>query len=159
MASTTTAPIPLIITGRTETVGKSVIEALKPECEVVHFTLASAIEDELPRLLRNDPPASPSSTLGTGNWATPPRALLIGGAYSDEAVAELRALVARAEAPGVRGIPWLRVDTGKTAADAAAQGPPGPEYGAQVAARAKEALARLEAEGKLVGGESETYFF
>jgi hypothetical protein len=146
------APIPILITGKAEVVGKGIIAGLSPEYEVVHFTLASAIENELPLLLQNKVPEPASSSLGTGNWSAPPRALLIGGAYTDDDVASLRKLIDETEG-NVRRIPWLRVDSSKPAP------PLGPEYGKAVVERAREALKRLEGEGKLTEDDGEVYFF
>jgi hypothetical protein len=107
----------------------------------VHFTLAASIESELPALLTNKPPESPSSTLGSGDWTVPPRAFLLGGAYTDEDIQRLKELLEGTL--GVRSIPWLRVDSSKPSP------PIGPEYAVAVVARFKEVLKKLEAEGKL----------
>jgi hypothetical protein len=116
---------------------------------VIHFTLAAAIDHELPLLLVGQTPDPPSSELGTGNWDEPPRALLLGGAYGDEDIARLQKLVD--DTPDARRIPWLRVDSTK-------KGPsPGPEYAIWVVSRLQEVLKKLEAEGKLNGEDSGVY--
>lgn len=123
---------------------------------VIHFILLQAVTTELPAVLSGKPPAKPSSSLGTGNWSAPPRALLLGGAYQNEDIEKLQKLVNETE--GAVKIPWLRVDSSK--------GPPpsqapteaqAREYGAKVSNRMKERLHALEAEGKLVEGNGEVY--
>ncbi|KAG8158027.1 hypothetical protein KVR01_012299 [Diaporthe batatas] len=147
------ASIPILATGRTEAVGSMVVALMQPEYEVIHMTLASSIKDELPFLLKGQAPPNPSTTLGTGNWSSPPQALLIGGAYQDKDIEEIVRLV-----EGINGaleIPWLRLDVTKT------EGPgpppnPTPEqaavYGKIVVQRMKDGLSNLKKEGKLGPG-------
>ncbi|KAF3767913.1 hypothetical protein M406DRAFT_355759 [Cryphonectria parasitica EP155] len=151
-------PIPILVTGKGEPVGRVVIDTLQPEYEVIHFTLASAVKEELPLLLTNKPPANPSSTLGTGHWSAdrPPQALLLGGAYQDADIESLTALVGATE--GAVQIPWLRVDTRNKAPPL--QQPTEAElreYGMDVARRMKEMLGQLGAEGKLGPGNGRVY--
>lgn len=119
------------------------------------MTLASSIKDELPFLLKGQAPPNPSTTLGSGNWSSPPQALLIGGAYQDKDIDEIVKLVEGID--GALDIPWLRVDVTRT------QGPgpsanPTPEqaaaYGKIVVQRMKDCLGKLKEEGKLGQGNS-----
>jgi hypothetical protein len=96
-------------------------------------------------------PDERSSALGSGDWTTPPRAVMFGGGYTDEEIEELRNLVGTGET-AVR-IPWLRVDFSIPAP------PLGPEYGKAVTQRGKALLDRLVQEGKLEQGNDEVYFF
>ncbi|OLN87223.1 hypothetical protein CCHL11_03602 [Colletotrichum chlorophyti] len=187
--------IPVALCGKTEQVGRGVIEGLKPEYEgeplypskhhtppgekhppfpprlheirlsanmtrvsaarkVVHFiTTPVSGAVILPALLSNQPPPShpDSSAIGSGNYATPPRAVILGGAFDDATTEVLRKAVA--ETQGAREVPWLSQDSSKPAP------PLGPEYGKAMVARVKEALTRLEGEGKLDGsyGGAEWY--
>ncbi|KAL1869344.1 hypothetical protein Daus18300_005556 [Diaporthe australafricana] len=145
-------PVPVLVTGRTEAIGRMVVANLKPEYEVIHVTLAASITDELPFLLTGNAPPNPSSTAGSGNWSSPPQALIIGGAYQDKDIEEVIKLAE--STPGAAEIPWLRVDARKT------QDPP-PEqpteeqaavYGKAVVKRMKEGLGKLKEEGKLGPG-------
>lgn len=107
-------------------------------------------------MLSGKPPANPSSSLGTGNWSAPPRALLLGGAYQAEDIEKLRKLVNETE--GAAKIPWLRADIGQGApvsmkpTEAQAK-----EYGMKVSKRMKDKLNALDAEGKLGEGNDEIY--
>ncbi|KAH8880576.1 hypothetical protein GQ53DRAFT_703759 [Thozetella sp. PMI_491] len=149
MASRT---IPIILSGATEVVGTRVVAGLKPEYEVIHFTLANAGAKEIPLLLKGEVPTAPSSALGSGNWSTPPKAVVFGGAWDDKSIADLRK--AAAETPGTRRIPWLRVDANKPH-------PPhnGPEYGKHIMERLRGLLKELESDGKLNEGDDTVHFF
>lgn len=98
-------------------------------------------------------PNPPSSRIGTGNWATPPRAIVFGGAFGESDIAELRASVANVE--GTRRIPWVYVDGSKPRPSVA-----GNEAGfaAFMAQRFKEGLNKLKEQGKFDGdGDDGTY--
>lgn len=118
-------------------------------CSVIHVALAANIDNELPLLLTNTVPDADkrSSLLGSGNWSTPPKAVVFGGAFTDDMIARLRALVSATR--GARNIPWIRVN-----AQAVGPAPGSPEYAGAVTQRIKETLQRLDAQGKLdVAGE------
>ncbi|KAJ6512721.1 hypothetical protein C8R45DRAFT_796705, partial [Mycena sanguinolenta] len=134
-------PIPILVTGATEQVGSYVVANMKPEYETIHFTFAASAAAEIPLLLKGEVP-SPSSSLGSGNWSTFPKAILFGGAYTDEQIEALRTSVANT--PGTKRIPWFRVDT-------SIPHPPfrTEEYAAAIVARAKAMLSKLENDGKL----------
>lgn len=100
--------------------------------------------------MKGEVPAEPSSTIGSGNWATPPQALIFGGGYSDEDIEEVQKLIE--QTPGVRRIPWIRVDKTKTV------GAPGTrEYAMGITKRIKDLLAKLSDEGKLGDGQGGLY--
>ncbi|KAK7046366.1 hypothetical protein R3P38DRAFT_2873468, partial [Favolaschia claudopus] len=139
--STTVKPIPILVTGVAVAVGSRVIQAVKPEYEVVHFTLAPAATKEIPLLLKGQAPKDPSSDLGSGNWDVFPKALVFGGGYTDEMIEAVQKAVA-AETEGVKRIPWLRVDS-------SIPHPTDPaEYAPFVTKRLKATLKKLEEEGK-----------
>ncbi|GKT56796.1 hypothetical protein ColTof4_08664 [Colletotrichum tofieldiae] len=136
-------PTPVALCGKTEQIGRGVIA-------VTHFvTSPTSGAVILPALLasRPPPPHPETSTIGSGNYAAAPRAVILGGAFDDAATAVLREAVAgaRAQSADVRKVPWLRQDSSKPAP------PLGPEYGKAMVVRVKEALARLQGEGKLDG--------
>ncbi|KAK1958528.1 hypothetical protein LY78DRAFT_707559 [Colletotrichum sublineola] len=143
--------IPVALCGKAEQVGCIVIAGLRPEYEVIHFvtspTSGAAI---LPALLASRPPPShpDASTIGSGNYAAAPRAVILGRAFDDAATAVLQEAVADARVQAsadVRTVPWLRQDSSKP------MPPIGPKYGEAIVARVRVALARLEEEGKLDG--------
>ncbi|KAL2880480.1 hypothetical protein SGCOL_004200 [Colletotrichum sp. CLE4] len=143
-------PIPIILCGKTEEIGRGVIEGLKPDYEVIHFITSSASGAVIiPALLTSKtttpPPQHPdTSTIGSGNYASSPRAVVLGGAFDEEAIKMLQKAVAE-QGTASRKIPWLRHDGSKAAP------PPGPEYGKAMVARVREKLGLLEGEGKLDG--------
>uniref|UniRef100_A0A0D2Y7J0 Uncharacterized protein n=1 Tax=Fusarium oxysporum (strain Fo5176) TaxID=660025 RepID=A0A0D2Y7J0_FUSOF len=130
-----TSPIPIILCGKTEFIGERVIGALKPEIEVI-----------IPALLAGkSPPSHPdSSAIGSGNYNNAPRAVVLGGAFEESDIATLRDAVKTVN--GARGVAWLRQDTTQPA-------PPitSPEYPKLMTRRTKEAVIKLNKDGKLDG--------
>ncbi|KAM7196949.1 hypothetical protein V8F33_005831 [Rhypophila sp. PSN 637] len=158
--------IRVLAAGKMEAMGRRVIEGLKPEVEVVHFMLSTHIADELPLILENKIPPNPSSNVAAeilGGPVSlsekPAQALILGGAYTDEIIAELRALVEEKQAAAaqegrtIRQIPWIRIDSAKS------KFPPSePDvYVPDVIARCKAELFKLDGEGKLDGSDGEVY--
>ncbi|EEU36379.1 uncharacterized protein NECHADRAFT_97412 [Fusarium vanettenii 77-13-4] len=142
-----TAPIPIILCGKTEGIGRAVIAALKPEIEVVHFVLAGESGQTIipPLLAGESPPSHPeSSTIGSGNYAQVPRAILLGGAFDEGTIATLRDAVKATS--GARKIPWILQDLTLPAPPVGT-----PEYSALMTKRSKDALLKLDQDGKLDG--------
>ncbi|KAF5556139.1 hypothetical protein FPHYL_8064 [Fusarium phyllophilum] len=142
-----TNPIPIILCGKTETIGERVIEALKPEIEVVQFILpGDSGHVIIPALLAGkSPPSHPdSSAIGSGNYNNAPCAVVLGGAFEESDIATLRDAVKTVN--GARGVAWLRQDTTLPA-------PPvtSPEYPKLMTRRTKEAVIKLDKDGKLDG--------
>ncbi|EWY81422.1 hypothetical protein FOYG_15669 [Fusarium oxysporum NRRL 32931] len=142
-----TSPIPIILCGKTEFIGERVIEALKPEIEVVQFILpGDSGRVIIPALLAGkSPPSHPdSSAIGSGNYSNAPRAVVLGGAFEESDIATLRDAVKTVN--GARGVAWLRQDTTQPA-------PPvtSPEYPKLMTRRTKEAVIKLNKDGKLDG--------
>lgn len=111
---------------------------------VIHFTPVASITDELPHILTGKAPLNPSSTIGSGNWSSSPRALVLGGTYTDELVDKILELVKNV--PGAADIPWIRLEnkvSGELTEEQAAA------YGKQVVRRVKQGLDKLEKERKL----------
>ncbi|VUC31136.1 unnamed protein product [Clonostachys rosea] len=148
----TSTPIPIILCGKTEQIGQSVIEGLKPEFEVVQFIMnPGAAIAEIPFILRKEAPESSSSSIGTGNVANGARAVLLGGAFDDNTILLIRTEIARSITSPK--IPWVRQDMNKPAP------PLGPDYGKAMVARSKEALLQLQNEGKLDGTDDGLYYY
>jgi hypothetical protein len=100
----------------------------------------------IPALLAGkSPPSHPdSSAIGSGNYNNAPRAVVLGGAFEESDIATLRDAVKTVN--GARGVAWLRQDTTQPA-------PPvtSPEYPKLMTRRTKEAVIKLNKDGKLDG--------
>ncbi|KAE8383713.1 hypothetical protein BDV26DRAFT_250673 [Aspergillus bertholletiae] len=141
--------IPVILCGKTEAIGKTVIEALKPEFDVIHFiTTTEAGEQQIPALLRGEKDSNniPTTTIGSGNYDRGVGAVILGAGYDDQAVQQLRDAAA-----GLASVPWLRPDLGLPAP------PLGPEYGRALVARIKEMVGVLKAQGRM-GADAVVYY-
>ncbi|TLD18464.1 hypothetical protein PspLS_10340 [Pyricularia sp. CBS 133598] len=163
--ATMTDGIPVLTTGKSELVGQPVCTALLPELSVVHFTLAEDFDKEMHLLLKGQRP-NPlnNSVVAPGKWepeSNPPAALLLGGAYTEDMVQKLRASLgygpddeaaATGSSPARRKIPWIKIDSAKSSFE-----PRDPEYPADVVRRLKEAVLKLQAEGKLDGRHGGLY--
>ncbi|KAF3032247.1 hypothetical protein E8E12_002412 [Didymella heteroderae] len=138
------APHPIILCGKTEAIGAVVIANLQPEFETIEFIqTVDAGKHIIPPLLRGETPPPSSSSLGTKDFSRTPVAVVLGGAFDDHAIAELRTA---AERRGAKEVPWLRPDASKPAP------PPGPEYGKAMVQRIKSRVKELEANGELGQG-------
>ncbi len=104
-------------------------------------------KQQIPALLRGEAPESSVSALGSKNYTRAPVAVLLGAAFDDQGIKELRDA-----AKGTRDVPWLRPDTSKPTP------PPGPEYGKAMVARIKETVDLLEMEGRLEGNGEVVWF-
>lgn len=98
----------------------------------------------LPPILSGSLPLSNESGLGSKSYSRPPKAVILGGGYDDEAIARLRQAVISLQ--GTFEVPWIKADLKKTEA-----GPtPGTdEYCNSAASRIKEALRVLQEGEKL----------
>ncbi|CAM1507720.1 Fc.00g045680.m01.CDS01 [Cosmosporella sp. VM-42] len=144
-----TTPIPIILCGKTEQIGKRVIEGLKPEYEVVHFILTpEAGAKEIPEILQGRTPAGAGSTIGSGNFSSGVRAIVTGGAYNDDGIAFMQKAAAR-----VAEVAWLRQDVMKPTP------PLGPEYGKAMVSRVRETLNCLQLDGSLDDRKGETFWY
>jgi hypothetical protein len=117
-----------------------------PFSAVVFFHLSSGdAKDELSSVLKGKLPENPASSLGSGDLSTPPKAVVLGGAFDLETVDSMQKSIN--EVPGVVMVPWLMFDKEKPSP------PIGPEYGKHVVGRVKETLLGMEKEGKLDAGD------
>ncbi|KAI4860423.1 hypothetical protein F4820DRAFT_109273 [Hypoxylon rubiginosum] len=146
------APIPVVVCGKAEIVGKPVAEGLKPEYEVVLFCLgAQSTAAEVPYILQGVAPPTQSSQVGTGNYSSPPVAVIMGAAWDEADVALVKAAIRRsAEAGGTATAApvILRNDTSVPAPQ-----PPAPGYAEQLIRRMRLALGKLVRGEKLDGPE------
>ncbi|KAI1765382.1 hypothetical protein GGR53DRAFT_490218 [Hypoxylon sp. FL1150] len=149
-------PLPFILAGHFEEVGKTFQEAVQPQgFDVVHFvTSPQAGLADIPIVLRGEIPTSVTggNKVGSGNLAHgTPRAVVLSGSYDDAFVERLRKEIA---AVG-RSVPILKLEH----AGAAAQTKPTADQTKAVADRAVKALKKLEDEGKLDGDNDGVYSY
>ncbi|KAI9043193.1 uncharacterized protein KD926_004376 [Aspergillus affinis] len=131
--------VPVILCGKTEQIGATVVEAVKPELEVIHFvTTTEAGVVQIPALLRGEKNDPSNSALGSKDYDWGVGAIILGAGYDDQAIQILRDA-----SQGLKPVPWLRPDTSKPAP------PLGPEYGKALVARIKETVKELQAKGKM----------
>ncbi|KAH7136811.1 hypothetical protein B0J13DRAFT_560082 [Dactylonectria estremocensis] len=143
------SPIPIVLCGKTEQIGKGVIAGLSPEVEVVHFVLTpEAGVKEIPQLLKGVMPEVKSSDIGSGNLNGAIKAVVLGAAYEEDLIN-----VMREAASQVANIPWIRQDTSLPTP------PLGPEYGKAMVVRVKESLGKLESSGSLGVGEGGMFWY
>lgn len=115
---------------------------------VIHFIqTVDAGKQQIPALLRGDSPGPSSSSLGSKNYERIPTAVLLGAAFDDQSIQELREAV-----KGATNVPWLRPDTSKPAP------PPGSDYGKAMVTRIKEKMKELEERGELKGNGEVVWF-
>ncbi|KAB8073440.1 hypothetical protein BDV29DRAFT_136889 [Aspergillus leporis] len=148
-------PIPVVLCGRLEKVGSIVISELEPDYEVTYFVMS--VEDgirNLPLILSGSTPANDKSSLGSKNYSAPPKAVILGGGYDDEAVTQLREAVT--SSPGTVKIPWLKADPEKTKAGPT---PGSEEYCRAAASRMKYTLGSILARGDLESEDDETFYW
>ncbi|KAI0848564.1 hypothetical protein F5Y00DRAFT_237765 [Daldinia vernicosa] len=145
-------PIPIVVCGKAEIVGKMVVEGLKPEYEVILFCLGSKpTAAELPFILRGNVPPAQSSTIGTGSYSTTPYAVIMGAAWSADDVADVKAAI-DGNMPPDSSVPapiLLRNDTSIPTPK-----PPSPEYAAQLVQRIRACLGKIESGMKPNGLEN-----
>ncbi|KAM0815297.1 hypothetical protein AB5N19_01091 [Seiridium cardinale] len=139
--------LPIVLLGKSEPVGASVIQNLKPEYEVTHFMLSSeAAIAELPFVLKGQEPPTKSSEIGSGNYSTPPKAIIFGGGYDGSATDEI-----------LSGIGSTNV---LLKSDQSIPMPPiGPEYGQKILERCKGKLGELTSTGKLDERQGGSFFY
>ncbi|CCT75679.1 uncharacterized protein FFUJ_11712 [Fusarium fujikuroi IMI 58289] len=140
-------PISIILCGKTEFIGQRVIEALKPEIEVVQFILpGDSGQVIIPALLASkSPPSHPdSSAIGSGNYNNAPRAVVLRGAFEESDITTLRDAVKTVN--GARGVAWVRQNTTLPAPPVTSS-----EYPKLMTRRTKEAVIKLDKDGKLDG--------
>ncbi|KAI1768003.1 hypothetical protein GGR53DRAFT_31351 [Hypoxylon sp. FL1150] len=144
------APIPVVVCGNREVVGKPVAEGLKPEYEVTLFCLgAQATAAEIPYILKGVAPPTQSSHVGTGDFSRPPVAVLMGRAWDEADAASVKAAIESVGLPPGAAPVILRNDP---SVPVAAQ-PPAPAYAEELLRRMRAALGRLVAGEKLEGPE------
>ncbi|KAM0553160.1 hypothetical protein ACHAPJ_007447, partial [Fusarium lateritium] len=92
------------------------------------------------------------SAIGSGNYSQAPRAVVLGGAFDESDIAVFKD--AAKAVPGARGVPWVRQDSTQPA-------PPvtSPEYPKLMTKRTKEAVLKLNKDGKLDGDYNELEWY
>ncbi|KAI0382923.1 hypothetical protein F5Y04DRAFT_279172 [Hypomontagnella monticulosa] len=138
---------PVILCGKTESIGRGVIADLKPEYDVIHFVMSSETgASQIPAILKGDRSPSSDSELGSKDYSKPPVAIILGGGYND---ADTKTMMEASA--GIRPMPWLRPDQTKPTP------PLGPEYGKAMVVRIKDLLAQLQKEGRM--GEEKVQWY
>lgn len=111
-----------------------------PTSLVIHcfLSLEEAISS-LPILLDGDAPSPiPTTNIGSKNYSRGVAAVIIGGGYDDDAVAQIRKAC-----EGKSRVPWMRPDMSTPT-------PPfGPQFAAALGGRVKICLKRLGEEGQM----------
>ena len=92
--------------------------------------------------------------MGSKDFSRLPEAVILGGGYDDQAIAELRQAVSMSE--GTAKVPWLKADPKKTE-----HGPvPGTDdYAISAALRVKEAMKTIQATKRLDEHEDGIFFW
>lgn len=108
---------------------------------------------EIPAILRGQSPANPSSTIGTGNIAERPVAVILGGGFTS-VFDEVHDAVEAACGPEGSRLVWLKNDTEKPGPGVLGAGYPG-----SVAERVKGVLGDLAARGKIGTGEGDVHWY
>ncbi|PYI10293.1 hypothetical protein BO78DRAFT_404402 [Aspergillus sclerotiicarbonarius CBS 121057] len=132
-------PLPVILCGKTEKIGETVIATLKPEFEVIHFVMtpeSGAVQ--IPALLRGETDVPFDSELGSKDYSRGIAAIILGGGYEDAGI-----YLMREAAKGIKSVPWLRPDLSKPAP------PLGPEYGKAMVERIKVTVKELQDKGTM----------
>ncbi|KAH7313817.1 hypothetical protein B0I35DRAFT_435913 [Stachybotrys elegans] len=131
----TAEPIPILLFGKSLEVGSTVTATMKPEVEVIHFMNSTEyVEVNLRSLLEGKGPKEPSTTsLGTHNYAKPPRAVVFGRGATPEFVQEMYGML---HGVGVGNVAWLAGDPSVVPSK---DGPP-PGYAEKAANTVKKLL-------------------
>ncbi|KAI1458924.1 hypothetical protein F4805DRAFT_456315 [Annulohypoxylon moriforme] len=150
MADIQSTPIPVVLCGKAEVVGRQVVEGLKPEIEVILFCQGSQpTAAEVPYILRGLAPPSQSSYIGSGAYSTLPKAVIMGAAWDADDVALVKAAIQSVSLPSGAAPIILRNDTSVPTPQ-----PPAPEYGQQLMRRIRSTMGKM-ARGEKVEGPEE----
>ncbi|KAI1093917.1 hypothetical protein F5B19DRAFT_94680 [Rostrohypoxylon terebratum] len=142
-------PTPVILCGKAEIVGKQVIEGLKPDIEVILFCQGSdPTAAEVPYILRGVAPPTQSSHIGSGRYSRRPKTVIMGAAWDENAVAQVKAAIQSAGLPPGTAPIILRNDTSVVTPK-----PPAREYGEQLIRRIRLVMGKLERGEKVDGPE------
>ncbi|KAI0884238.1 uncharacterized protein GGS22DRAFT_20972 [Annulohypoxylon maeteangense] len=132
MDDISSTPIPVVLCGKAEVVGRQVVEGLKPEIDV----------------LRGLAPPTQSSYIGSGLYATLPKAVIMGAAWDADDVALVKAAIESVGLPASAAPVILRNDTSVPTPQ-----PPAREYGEQLMRRIRSTVGKLVRGEKLSGPE------
>ncbi|KAI1206270.1 uncharacterized protein F4807DRAFT_234489 [Annulohypoxylon truncatum] len=149
MGDSASAPIPVVLCGKAEVVGRQVVEGLKPDIDVILFCQGSKpTAAEVPYILQGRAPPTQSSYIGSGTYATLPKAVIMGMAWNADDVALVKAAIESVGLPAGSAPVILRNDTSVPTPQ-----PPDPEYGVQLMRRIRLAVGKLVRGEKLHGPE------
>lgn len=97
--------------------------------------------------MKGQEPPTKSSSLGSGQYNTSPKAIIFGGGYDDTAIDEILRGI------GGTSIPLLKVD------QSIPMPPVGPEYGKKIIERCKGKLGELAGQGALGDTHGSVFFY
>ncbi|KAI5855064.1 hypothetical protein GGS23DRAFT_445781 [Durotheca rogersii] len=139
-AADLTAPVPVVLCGKTLEVGEKVTPMIKPEIEVIHFVNSyEYAKENLGDLIAGRGPKAPSgNVVGSHDYSKPPRAVIFGRAFAPEDVKELNRLFRGSGTP----VAWIAGDPSVIPPEN-----PGPGYAEKAADNVKRALNRWKDAG------------
>ncbi|KAI1390711.1 uncharacterized protein F4822DRAFT_426559 [Hypoxylon trugodes] len=144
-------PIPVVVCGKAEVVGKPVIDGLKPEYDVILLCLGSQpTAAELPYILQGRAPPTQSSYLGSGLYSTPPVAVIMGTIWGASDVTLVQEAMRSVGVPSSRKYPVIMRNDNSIPAPK----PPAPEYAVQLIRRMRECLGKIT-RGEHIDGPGE----
>lgn len=108
---------------------------------ILFCTSIEATVAELPLVMKGAKPTTQSSTLGSGNFTTPPVAVIFGGAWTDKDVDTVKEGLKKSGVQDDKLPVFLMHDTSKPTAKEI-----GEEYGNQVLQRTRDTLDKVVAE-------------
>ncbi|KAI2466721.1 hypothetical protein F4781DRAFT_340383 [Annulohypoxylon bovei var. microspora] len=150
MGDLPSTPVPIVVCGKAEIVGREVVEGLKPEYDVILFCQGSQpTATEVPYLLRGVAPPTQSSYIGSGTYKAPPVAVIMGAAWDAADVALVKSAIQSVGLPAGTAPVVLRNDTSIPVPFPPAQG-----YSEQLNRRIRLTLSKL-LRGEKVNGPEE----
>ncbi|KAF2719049.1 hypothetical protein K431DRAFT_273459 [Polychaeton citri CBS 116435] len=144
MSSTSTKPIPIVLCGENPLVGKAAAQRMLPEVEVIAFisTVEEAKANISALVAGSPPPSLVDEIVGSKDYSQSPAAVVIGGAFTAETLAEIRQSVQHVKP----GVPWLTREPNSEGRFSSPE-KEGEKYGRVAAHAVNTAVMKLEGEG------------
>ncbi|KAF2150942.1 hypothetical protein K461DRAFT_279724 [Myriangium duriaei CBS 260.36] len=138
--------IPILLCGRSATIGRPVAQGLLPDYEVIHFmTNPTTAKSDIPAILSGQRPATETDdpAVGSANFSARPRVVVLGRAFEPADVEEIRKACEerKGEVAWVLGDPKVGPP----------KGPPGPGYAAKSLEEVKGVLGGWRERGEKKG--------
>ncbi|PWY80281.1 hypothetical protein BO94DRAFT_537156 [Aspergillus sclerotioniger CBS 115572] len=139
--------LPVILCGKSEEIGETIITNIKPEFEVIYFVMKfESGAFQIPALLQGEEDVTFDSELGSKDHSRGVAAIVLGGGYEGAGIQLMREA-----AKGIKPVPWLRPDMSKPAP------PLGPEYRKAMVERIKVTAKELQEKGTM--SEDEVMYY